>query len=156
MATKELKHVRALRRQLVALNFQELEAAIQRRRGETDNDSVFGDIAESRREITELLNAAETRYLVCIAEKWGIEVPYKREWYSFEIKNPDPGIVPGETVTIYKNSLNSLGLSVINKQIRDARFAYWKGWIDLLIPILALIVAALALFKEIIVEALKQ
>jgi hypothetical protein len=45
---------------------------------------------------------------------------------------------------------------MIAKQVRAARFSYWKGWVDLLIPILALLIAALALFKDLIVEVLKK
>lgn len=47
-------------------------------------------------------------------------------------------------------------MTYLTPKIKAARFAYVKGWADLLIAILALLVAALALFKDIMVEAIKK
>jgi hypothetical protein len=44
--------------------------------------------------------------------------------------------------------LNEIGKAVITKQIRTERLAYWKGWAEILIPVLSLIVAIIALLKK--------
>jgi len=37
---------------------------------------------------------------------------------------------------------------MVERRIKDARFAYWKRWADILVPILALVVAIIALLKK--------
>jgi hypothetical protein len=68
---------------------------------------------------------------------------------------PDP-TDPDTRHYLTLDRLNDRGRAAVIGQIRDARLAYWKGWTDLLIPILALLIAVLALFKDIIVEILKN
>ena len=45
---------------------------------------------------------------------------------------------------------------MVTKQIRNARLARAKDVVSVLVPVLALIVAILALLKDIIIQALKQ
>jgi len=97
-----------------------------------------------------LVDQWESRYLLKRAENYGIEVPQRSEWRNVElIEDTDA------KVTRVQAWLNEEGKAMISKQIRDARFAEWKRRADLLVPILALLVAALALFKDMIVELLK-
>jgi hypothetical protein len=91
------------------------------------------------------------------AEKWGIEIPAKPEWWDTEFisdEDRDSMNVPLERVR--RPWLDEKGRTMLSKRIRDARFAFWKGWVELLVPPLALIIAALALFKDIIVEAVRK
>jgi len=74
---------------------------------------------------------------------------------STEIKLPDPDNVDADEGVIDR-WLNETDRTMVSKLIRAERFAYWKSWADMLVPILALIVAILALFKNIIVEVLKN
>jgi hypothetical protein len=101
-----------------------------------------------------LLDIYDSQALSKRAEKYGIEIPARPDWYSSAIKLPDPNRADEETVI--DRWLNETGRTMISKQIRDERFAYWKKWADMLVPILALVVAALALFKDIIIEVLKN
>lgn len=90
------------------------------------------------------------------AERWGVDIPTRPDWYSTEInKNEYASIIGGPDLYVSR-WLNETGRSMLSRQIREARFIYWKGWADLLIPILALVVAALALFKDILVELVKK
>lgn len=112
---------------------------------------------EQRDKIKKLIEQHDSRELEKQAERFGIEIPTRPDWYSTDIKTIsqfDQAYVNGQD-TVIDRWLNETGRTMIAKQLRDARFSYWKGWADLLIPILALIVAALALLKDIIVEVLK-
>jgi hypothetical protein len=142
----ELKKIRELRRKLVLLEFEEIDAIFKHRRG--DAPTNLEDFKRRREEISDHLDIYESRYLIRKAESFGIEVPYKEEWHCFQIKDAEPGKVTGEVITRIKEPLNNLGVAVITKQIRDVRFAYWKGWAEILIPILSLVLAILALLKR--------
>lgn len=39
------------------------------------------------------------------------------------------------------------GIAEVERRVREARFVYWKGWAEVLIPILSLLVAIIALLK---------
>jgi hypothetical protein len=151
MSSDERKKIKELRRALLALELQELEHHFSAWNDEPPfvkaaiNIEAFNEV---RRKQTSLLDEYESRYLIRKAQRWGIEVPYKREWYSTEITNPDPDNMVGEKVTILQDWLNPIGKAVVTKQIRDERFAFWKGWAEILIPILSLTVAIVALLKD--------
>ena len=132
------------------MQFDELEVALIGRVQPTA-DAALGDIEEQRKEIAEKLDLYETRHLIGTAESWGIEVPYKADWYQRDVD--DSG---GVELVTFSDRLNTLGKAVITRQIREARRASVKWWADILIPILALLVAFLALFKDIIVEVLQK
>jgi hypothetical protein len=116
---------------------------------------AYNPYAEGERgRIKALLGQYDSHVLESDAERWGIEIPHnedKPDWYSEKIKNPDPDNLPGGTINLVGDYLNDRGRTMVGKQVRDAKFAYWKGWADLLVPILALAVAFLALFKDVIV-----
>ncbi|PYS70364.1 MAG: hypothetical protein DMF69_13770 [Acidobacteria bacterium] len=100
------------------------------------------------------LEQYDSHQLEIQAERYGIEIPVKPEWFSTEIKAADPDTVGAKDVI--DRWLNETGRAMISKQVSDARFARWKRWVELLIPIFALIVAILALFKDIIVELVRK
>jgi hypothetical protein len=87
-------------------------------------------------------NEAERYYSYLLereAERWGVEIPKSSEFYDFAgTTNPEAPL----------RTLNEQGRARVSKQVRAARLAYWKTWIQLLVPILALIVAILALMKK--------
>jgi hypothetical protein len=106
-----------------------------------------------------LLAEHDSRVLEMEAEKWGIEIASndaKPEWYSEKTKNPYPDRIGGDTINVVREYLNEKGRTMVAKQIRDARRANVKWWIEVLIPVMALIVAIGAVFKDIIVEAIKR
>jgi hypothetical protein len=113
---------------------------------------------DQRAMLMKLIDQHDSRMLEKEAEKFGIEIPVRPDWFSTELIAYDPDNLDdvAQPEPIVGRWLNETGRTMISKQVRDARFAYWKGWAELLVPILALIVAALALFKEIIVEVLKK
>ena len=110
---------------------------------------------EQRAKLQTLLAQYDSRTITRLAEKWGIDIPNRPEWYSTEIKEVDPDDFDGRD-TVIDRWLNEEGRTMITRQIREARFTSWKRWIDLLVPILALLVAFVAVFKDIIVEVLKK
>ena len=77
----------------------------------------------------ELASLDEQR-LVPIAERWGIDVP-DDSWKRLHGRGP----------TFLKFSTRAK----LWKVVRDERFLYWSRWAQLLVPILSLIVAALAI-----------
>ena len=81
------------------------------------------------------------------AIKWGSRGS-KPEW-RIEFIETDKYKIPHSPYELLQRTnmtwLNETGRSVLKKQIRDARFAYWKGWAEIVIPILALLVAIIAL-----------
>jgi len=101
-----------------------------------------------------LLAQYDSRKITRLAEKWGIDIPNRPEWYSTEIKEVDPEEFDGRD-TVIDRWLNEEGRTIISRQVSEARFARWKQWVDLLVPILALLVALVAVFKD-IVEVLKN
>jgi hypothetical protein len=90
-----------------------------------------------------MLAQYDSRVIKKEAVKWGIDIPSRLDWRDSEVNESDE-----RGFTVETSWLNDIGRTMIGKQIRDARFAYWKGWAEILIPILSLIVAILALSKS--------
>jgi hypothetical protein len=70
------------------------------------------------------------------AQRWGVEVPSvsdQPEWWA----GPEKGL----------RYLNHHGLARVQRLVRNARRAEIKWWAELLVPILALIVAILSLTR---------
>lgn len=151
MAWEERKKVTQLRRRLLALELRELDMHLRAWHHEPPFEKAamtLDVLNDERQRQLRLLDEYESRYLIRKAQSWGIEVPYKREWYTVESKNPDSANMPGETVMVFQDWLNEIGKAVVTKQIRDERFAYWRGWAQILIPIMSLAVAIIALLKK--------
>jgi len=85
----------------------------------------------------EILFEYEASDLVQEAVKW--EIDADPEW-RVELIDIDYHRMPKMQSMAW---LNETGRTKLRKQIRDARFAYWKGWADILVPPLALAVALL-------------
>lgn len=144
--SNELKKIKETRRKLREIDYDSILVQLVRIPDDV-RDAKLAEWKRQRAELAGQLDRLESDYIIKKAQSWGIEVPRKQEWYVGHFKNPDPDNIPGETIAIEQEWLNDIGKAVITKQIRDARFAYWKGWVDLLIPILALVVALIALLK---------
>jgi hypothetical protein len=78
--------------------------------------------------------------LVKEAIKWGVEVPDRADWWKEHIWESPSKINPH---SIEYRWLNDVGLSMISKQVKDAKLEYWKGWSQILVPILSLLVSIL-------------
>jgi hypothetical protein len=83
--------------------------------------------------------------LVKEAIRWGVEVPDRLDWWTEYISVSPSTINPQSTN--YK-WLNDVGLSMISKQVKDAKLDYWQRWAQILVPILSLLVAIIALLKK--------
>lgn len=140
MAFEELKKLRQLRRRLWLSELRMVDLALTASRYERlpsdDAAAKFWAVEEERQAQLALLDEYESHYLIRKAQRWGIEVPYKEEWYIVKERNDEP---------VYW--LNEIGKAAITKQIRNEQLAYWKHWSEILIPILSLIVAIIALLK---------
>lgn len=77
----------------------------------------------------------EIKMLVYEAATWGIEPPKESDWYLAETNSPK----------IVTPDLNDLAVARIQHRIRNARLEYWRGYAQMLIPILSLLVAIIAL-----------
>jgi hypothetical protein len=144
MASNELKKIREIRNKILSLELAEMDA-MSRRNIPEEKNAELAMIAADRAYQLDLLEHYECRYLIRKAESLGIEVPYKPEWYVMRVEDPKR---PRETVEVKQQNLNNLGKAVINRQIREARRASVKWWIDVLIPVLALLVALAAIIEK--------
>lgn len=81
--------------------------------------------------------------LIQEAIQWGVEIPDREDWWTEYISES-----PSRLHTQKLEWLSPIGQTMVSKQIRDARFAYWKGWAEILIPILSLLVAIIAILKR--------
>jgi len=129
--------------------------------GSGGKPTVYPSGRQRRDTLKQLIARIDSRELERMAERYGIEIPFRPEWFTTEIFMPQCIIEhehdhDHDFDPTVERWLNETGRTMILRQIRETRFSYWKGWADLLIPILALLVAALALFKDIIVEVLRK
>lgn len=152
MFRKERKEIKRLKKSILKLELSDLAVRL---RAVSDKSIDIDKAAEKTvlirriwRKEAAILAELETNYLVRKAESWGIEVPRKRDWFVVESKTDTMDTILLEAAIEVRDTLNNLGKAVITKQIREARFAYWKAWADILIPILALVVAIIALLKR--------
>lgn len=49
-----------------------------------------------------------------------------------------------------RSYLSERGTALLSRQITDARFAYWKRWIDIIAPTVSVIISLLALAISIV------
>src|ERR1043165_840925 len=73
----------------------------------------------------------EIKMLIYKAAMWGIEPPKDRDWYVLETDSDVKIITP---------DLNDSAIAMMKHRIRNARLTYWKGWAEMLIPILSLLI----------------
>jgi hypothetical protein len=83
------------------------------------------------------LESPPTDRVVRTARSFGIEPP------NLENRDYWEKLPSTDTYLLTKH-----GLSQLKLQISTARFSYWKEWSQIVVPILALIVAILALMKS--------
>lgn len=117
---------------------RELLATIKRLKALPRSDEIAQEVGVS----FEMLRECESKMLIQKATRWGIDVPYKPEWYVVESGS--------RTQDFYVTLpyLNQTGTAILTQRIRKARLAYWKGWAEILITVLSLIVAILALLLK--------
>lgn len=155
MQLDERRKIREIRQRLKALSVSELDMVVkgvQQRHGQ-EFIIELADVREERERLRELLEVYETQALIRKAEKFGIEVPYKREWFT-EVM-PDP-YDPDTKHELALDRLNERGRAAVTRQIWDARIGRIKDVVSILMPVLGWIVAILALLKDIIIQSLKQ
>ena len=137
---------RKLRRLKAAVDatYQSYAPDFRAAKTEDDYSAVKGEYdAVAAEDICRLENF-KTHLLRKKAEKFGIDLPPYGDdnyWETYPFSND--------------TYLNNNGTAKANKDIADARFAYWKRWIDIsspvasvLISLFALAVAALALYLQ--------
>jgi hypothetical protein len=124
------------------------EIALAERWGEPP--LVLSTMYEALRNNSALERQYLSKLLIEEAESWGIEVPERNDWREIIVIS---GIGVDSTNTVDPTIewpvtiLSVKGRTMITKQIREARLAYWKSWAEILIPILSLVVAIIALLK---------
>ncbi|HKB66318.1 MAG TPA: hypothetical protein VKC61_10715 [Pyrinomonadaceae bacterium] len=96
------------------------------------------EVAQERATTSELLRQWDTKILIHKAALWGIEGPRDEDWYVQETNAP---------IRILTPYLNDSAVAILAHRIKVARFAYWKGWAEILITVLSLLVAILALLR---------
>jgi hypothetical protein len=96
------------------------------------------EVAKERATVAELIRECESKLLIEKATQWGIDTPTDSDSYAQETN---------ANLRIITPYLNQAAKAVLIHKIRSARFAYWKAWSEILIPILSLIVAILALIR---------
>lgn len=104
------------------------------------------DVAQERATTSELIRECDSKLLIQKATRWGIEVPSKPDWYSVQNKSL--------TVNVILPYLNDTATAILSHQIRKAKLAYWQALAGIIITILSLVVATLALLKDVIVGVL--
>ena len=148
VASNDREKLRKMRQKLVSLELETWHMALG---GEAP--WVLSSMHEAVRNHAKLIGQYESEALVRKAESWRIEVSPKPDWretdYISKHGLESYDLSPDNTERVHPVTyLSEKGFTMITKQLREARFAYWKGWAELLIPILALIVAILALLKK--------
>jgi hypothetical protein len=99
-----------------------------------DHYNVFLQYEAENAEEISLLRWLETKKVKNTAARLGVEIP--------------EGFIGGhseENKYTGRTYLNDEGLTYYRRHIARARFAYWKQWAELLVPILSLLVAIIAL-----------
>jgi hypothetical protein len=109
------------------------------RSAKTDQDHHFiydmfqGESAELTRELERMTTIRMRKK----AARFGLSLPPfddDESWYDI----PYTG----------SKALTDTAIAKINREVSDLRFAYWKRWVELLIPILSLITTIIALLKS--------
>jgi hypothetical protein len=109
------------------------------RSAKTDQDHHFiydmfqGESAELTRELERMTTIRMRKK----AARFGLSLPPfddDESWYDI----PHTG----------SKALTDTAIAKINREVSDLRFAYWKRWVELLIPILSLITTIIALLKS--------
>ena len=85
------------------------------------------DIAETRGEMEAMLTRKARRK----AEKFGFDFP------PFESSEENWEEIPYST----RKALSERAHAKINRDVSKARFAYWKAWVEILVPVLSLLVS---------------
>lgn len=96
------------------------------------------ETAQERATVAEIIRECESKILIEKAARWGIEPPNDTDSHAQETN---------ARLRIITPYLNRAAQAILIHKIRSARFAYWKSWSEILIPILSLLVAILAILK---------
>lgn len=124
-------------------NFERMIAEIDKRsadRVKTDKRDMIGFALNNddfeRNHLKMEIKVLEAERLHDIATKYGISSFPPHEIYDPQMKDVKPRPIFSEQ-----------SKAQLHKMISEARFNWWKKWMELLVPILALVVAILALLK---------
>ena len=130
------KKRRSLRRELRRISTS-YEPRYKAAKNADDHYAVWCEYEAVYAEEISLLNWLETKKVKDAAARLGVDIP---EGYigGHSEDNRHTG----------RTYLNDEGLTYYRRQINRARFAYWKQWIEMLVPVLALVVAIIALLKK--------
>jgi len=104
---------------------------------EDDHHIIYQIFEQETAELTRELERMTTLRVRRKAARFGLRLPPfddNESWYEI----PYTGSM----------ALTDWAIAKINREVSDLRFAYWKRWIELLVPILSLIIAIIALAKS--------
>jgi hypothetical protein len=140
------KKRRKLQGEIDALRAELRAAAKLAREGEPnfrEQRDIAGDIRSCERRLAVFESSIVTRK----APKYGIDIPSAREkpewWLDDTEEQHEAGVPNNMLAEVSTQWLSAKGRAIVISQIH----AYWKGLVELLITVLALLVAILALLK---------
>jgi len=125
----------------------ELRAAAKEAREGQPNFREQRDIVRDIQSCERRLAVFESNIVTRKAPKYGIDIPSAREkpewWLDDTEEQFEAGVPTNMLAEVSTQWLSPKGRAIVTSQIH----AYWKGLVELLITLLALIVAILALIK---------
>jgi hypothetical protein len=140
------KKRRKLQGEIDALRTELRAAAKLAKEGEPnfrEQRDIVGDIQTCERRLA----VFESNIVIRKAPKYGIDIPSAREkpesWVDDRDEQYEDGVPADMLPLVSTQWLSFKGRAIVTSQIH----AYWKGWVELLITVLALVVAILALLK---------
>ena len=106
----------------------------------TDLDKAGQEFLAERNHLLLELEIIDAERLIRKASRYGVDNLPPQEIYESKQK----GIKP-------RRYFSPQAKAQLIKMVADARYKWWKRWVDLFVPILSLLVAALAFMKDIII-----
>lgn len=106
----------------------------------TDLDKAGHEFLAERNRLLLELEIIDAERLIRKAGRYGVDNPPSQETYEPKQKGEKP-----------RHYFSPPAKAQFIKMIADAKYKWWKRWVDLFVPILSLLVAALAFMKDIII-----
>jgi hypothetical protein len=137
----EWKRIRSLKRELKEID-QEYRPRFRAVKTEEDSRALMSEYDAVAGETVSNIEIIRTRKLSNRCEKFGIDLmPFEEDWDIHPFTR--------------RSYVSVTGHAKYNRRITDARFAYWKRWVDIVAPtasviisLLALVIAAIAIYLQ--------
>jgi hypothetical protein len=118
------------------------QAKLEYKHASPGNDLSFlveSDYKTRRHNYEMELEVLEAEHLLDQAGKWGVDGSARQETYDPHFTGVEP--------RIYFNPQNK---ALMRRMISDAKYEWWKRWVDLLSPVVATIISIIALIISIV------